>query len=1053
MIKSILYGGVSTSPNELISTDGELASANGFTTTEGGLKPHGTAKTVLTIDKDQKLLFIHKQPQYENAIYYYVDYDEMEQPHGRLRFYRKDMQTGEYVKPRILSEDDDIGLDLSAEPYSITAVGNTLCIATNEGLRYAIFKDLTKYNLLPPAFPKLRFQCGLRGEVKSQKYSGYVKYLDDKEEMSDSYTVLVGNATISTSQSTATLGDGAMVKNTPYYIQANITAKRNYALIYRRIVYYSDGSTDVHSGPLNCNEVKDHYFRTHQDKTPTKVVFSITNPTDDVVILYSGDILLYAPENSALFTDESYTALRGGINWFTQKHAFSAKRFMHPFFIRLALRLYDGSYVSLSAPMLMLPNTCTVPVVRLYNNGEDTDKKYFFNLSAIVCDLYLNIYNSASEFEPYRDIVTDLVIAISKPIDNYDSSVESIQMMREAYLRTSYPTLDVMQGFSVCSLSNDESSGLENFKKREVYDVLSQYTPLSSAGATQIQLPVRDTNECIEEASSFYIVEKLSLDEIGKYEHYKKVDFSKVNFDALVNRDVLSGDSSCLAHYIPRTLFSYNNRLHIGDYAETVFPGYPLSTLNGSISVRTHNGSEQQLEMTEYRCVVEVHQDGQIIEVETPFDSGDYIDVLHLTEMVGHKEDNSSIHWFFYPNPNAKKATIYIKSKQFNSYYYSKVELTLKPHPYINGAYWFNNFEDLSTADSTNYIPTDSEYIDIQNKITNGYTHLKGIIGKENYLRLAGASNPFIFDNAKVYRFDSEVLALSAAVTALSVGQKGQFDLYIFTSQDGVWSLKVNDEGSYTRQVPDTRDCLIYAPSVTQIDDSVLFATSRGIMEIRGSRSKCISDSLESKLTNNLSDLQGASELGLTDLSLDFKSYIAKSEIIYDYTNQEIAVFNPLYKYMYILSIRTGKWSVTDSTYLYAINSYPDALAVRLYNKEHGLCSVDNLSDKKSTDTQTCNLVTRALKLGDYNSFKRITALRQDGVLGTDSTVKQILYASNNLQEWKYVASSTDWRIAYIEGKPYRFFKLAVQASLSEEDVLVGFTINYDIIDNNEVLY
>ena len=101
-------------------------------------------------------------------------------------------------------------------------------------------------------------------------------------------------------------------------------------------------------------------------------------------------------------------------------------------------------------------------------------------------------------------------------------------------------------------------------------------------------------------------------------------------------------------------------------------------------------------------------------------------------------------------------------------------------------------------------------------------------------------------------------MGISTAAKALSQGQFGQFPLYAFTDE-GVWALEVNSSGGYSAKQPITRDVCISSDSITQIDTAVLFATDRGIMEISGSQTQCLTDIINGNDFFSLDRLPGLS--------------------------------------------------------------------------------------------------------------------------------------------------------------------------------------------------
>lgn len=102
--------------------------------------------------------------------------------------------------------------------------------------------------------------------------------------------------------------------------------------------------------------------------------------------------------------------------------------FFMPFFVRYALRMYDGSHTAHSVPVLMWPEA-TLPAVsvRCYEGSDNTEMRAIGE-AAGVCAYYKLRYRPiisravAEHLSKWRDIVTHLDIFASAPIYTYDAS-------------------------------------------------------------------------------------------------------------------------------------------------------------------------------------------------------------------------------------------------------------------------------------------------------------------------------------------------------------------------------------------------------------------------------------------------------------------------------------------------------------------------------------------------------------------------------------------------------------------------------------------------------
>ena len=291
----------------------------------------------------------------------------------------------------------------------------------------------------------------------------------------------------------------------------------------------------------------------------------------------------------------------------------------------------------------------------------------------------------------------------------------------------------------------------------------------------------------------------------------------------------------------------------------------------------------------------------------------------------------------------------------------------------------------------------------------------------------------------------------------MSQGQFGQFPLYAFTTE-GVWALEVSSTGSYSARQPITRDVCINTGSITQIDSSVLFATDRGIMLISGSQTQCITDGIFSEAPFNVLDLPGIDQLHAklghsADACLPmqpFLGFLAGCQMVYDYVHQRIFVYNPTkvngspkYTYAYVFSLKSKMWGMVFTNLASTINAYPEALAMTLDNK---------LVSFSETDEEVCKglYITRPLKLEAADVHKTISALIQRGHFQRGD-VGTVLYGSRDLFSWHLVWSSKDHYLRGFRGTPYKYFRIAGLATLTDGKSIFGASVNFEPRHTNQL--
>ena len=129
MIKDIKYGGYTAQPSDYECQDGDLAMALNLVPDNGALTPVFPPKEVLTLTGNERIVLIHSVPGQKNYII------QREGENGAFYLYW-------------LLKDESITDTLSAKRIgeyrgyrNITVVGNTIVVATDEGVKYALWKD------------------------------------------------------------------------------------------------------------------------------------------------------------------------------------------------------------------------------------------------------------------------------------------------------------------------------------------------------------------------------------------------------------------------------------------------------------------------------------------------------------------------------------------------------------------------------------------------------------------------------------------------------------------------------------------------------------------------------------------------------------------------------------------------------------------------------------------------------------------------------------------------------------------------------------------------
>ena len=694
--------------------------------------------------------------------------------------------------------------------------------------------------------------------------------------------------------------------------------------------------------------------------------------------------------------------------------------FYQPFFIRYAYRFYDGSYAYHSAPILMLPSV-NPPAIKV--SSIDTEKKtlvssldvpYFRLQHRLLTD-------GLDELKKWNDLIVAIDVFISAPIYTYDQSkdlpVNIFISENSFYARNALPANAGLRASDRSRPSRAETSkryfiGHYNDDLTTQRYIDHYYDATNPAGQLWNIAFHEHFLDNIKNTHTFYKVAEIATEDISPTDSDKLVALELTNsdFSELVTLPILPDDYRSQCALIPGDLYTYNSRLNLADLRMQPAEPFPLR------SAAAFSNPDDGISAIGAEITVWLKIDGQkCIARHVGYAQADRV----------YNSKSEFPRYLFYPDASAYKMQIKYSDSDI-------ITIPLKPHDFLNGAYYFGSFLADSVPESQENIEADElnlpQTVPIKSKI---YT--------------SEVNNPFVFPLTGINTIGSgEVRRICSAAKALSQGQFGQFPLYAFTTE-GVWALEVSSTGTYSARQPITRDVCINADGITQLDNAVLFPSDRGIMLISGSQTQCISEAINSDYPFDALSLPGFGKLH--DMlehnptndkclpTLQFTEFLKQCRMIYDYVHQRVIVYAPGITYAYVFSLKSQMWGMTFSNIASHLNSYPEALAVDEDN------NIVNFSESDGTDAM-CLSVTRPLKLDSANIHKTIDNIIQRGKFAKGH-VHSALYGSSDLINWHLVWSSKDHFLRGFSGSPFKYFRVALLCRLSPDESIYGASVQF----------
>lgn len=415
---------------------------------------------------------------------------------------------------------------------------------------------------------------------------------------------------------------------------------------------------------------------------------------------------------------------------------------------------------------------------------------------------------------------------------------------------------------------------------------------------------------------------------------------------------------------------------------------------------------------------------------------------------------------FVVPFQDAKSAKLYIKHKNNLIDEIGFKNISLHPSDTFGMSYYIFNAEDGMFSFMQKFELSNNEGV-LTRRQGDTFTSTSSTFYNEAYqkcdsvgakteqlvslIKVSEAENPLVFPASNSVQVGSSIIyALAANTRPISEGQFGEAPLYAFTDE-GVWVLMTSQEGTYTARQPANRDICSNPKGILQIDDAVLYPTNRGIMMQQGRNSICITDQLDG-YPFNFMEMKYAKQIIATNETesgeisyIRFKDYLKSADMIYDYYNNRIIIFNPNQAYAYVYSLKSKMWGTMKNVFNKRVNIYPESYAT---NKDGKILNVYVEEPFSSTPYFLCS---RPLTISDKEVYKTIFTCIARGYFRKETNGKcaMVLYGSNNLFDWYLIKTSINEYLRGMAGSPYKYFRIALIGNLATNESISGISAEF----------
>lgn len=620
------------------------------------------------------------------------------------------------------------------------------------------------------------------------------------------------------------------------------------------------------------------------------------------------------------------------------------KVFVDHVFVRYAVTLYDDSIIS-SVPYLLSGGFEDPLFIRYTKESLDyfkslgesghvvTETYRANNNETLICKarypyrIHAKLMDDLRMFEEWKDLIKSIDIYVSEKQEPRFDEIFATTCQQQGtgeyapYYSSAHGDPIVSQGMTY----------YEWLKETKTYLFLSVGGPVYQQEFINRQLNKSlffklESIGFTEKGNAGYSSFVRRMEELREGSEIKTEEYFE-NYDALVTRnEILKGDDMIHSEILWSKATSLNNSLIVSGVFENLGTGSALMAGAAvDIEAMTALSKDATLEGM-FSYVNPALLPPENYTVTTPLTYTYIIEENGVEYAVcGRNEkgetlfvdnDFSYYGWIVFPHRNCKKVVV------GTDYGYYQT-LSMKQHPVLDCSYAYIGLANNIAA----YVDDWGDETDVPSENRR--------IDKANRIYVTSMDNPFYYPKEGIITFQSKVLGVAIASTALSQGQFGQFPLYVFT-EDGIWALQVNEEGKLRAPANVSRDVCINPDSITSIDKAVVCVTDKGVMLLDGSQIVSLSPNMNGRHYTiegtALAVIEGQEFFRdfipvLTDKT-HFMAFVKEATIAYDYSGKRLLFIKPDEDYQYIYCLESNTWHKTayGVKMTRPLNSYPECL-------------------------------------------------------------------------------------------------------------------------------
>lgn len=295
------------------------------------------------------------------------------------------------------------------------------------------------------------------------------------------------------------------------------------------------------------------------------------------------------------------------VNKFIKEQTIDKGRFCFPFFVRYALRLYDGSLVCHSSPILMNPQTRPAPLVtwdNLHGKKKTLNEAQNCDIMMVACELDYQVSHGGDYYDlsKWKDLIKSIDVFISKPIYTYDqegkiSNFRDTDNFETKFIGKLYHK-NYHRGGSASfptAVSEDNILGpidttkgttefLNHYMEWEYSKIYALYFSTERTyPSVTLNLPEftdGKITESIQNCSTFYKLYSITLSD-AEATTRTAIPIEDDYLQSLVTREVMTDDYLTNDRLVASTSQTYNSRINLSGVKRKLFSGFPAWSMFG----------------------------------------------------------------------------------------------------------------------------------------------------------------------------------------------------------------------------------------------------------------------------------------------------------------------------------------------------------------------------------------------------------------------------------------------------------------------------------------